>query len=54
MDMMIHGNGFIPVDSLGTETQSQGYTIYGVPLFSQFVQPMDQDSPVLDDGEGFE
>jgi hypothetical protein len=44
--------GFILVDGLGTDTQSQGYDNNGVPLFSQFGEPMDQDTPVLDDGEG--
>jgi hypothetical protein len=52
MDAIIHGGGFVPEDSLGTKSQSQGYNIDGVPLFSQFGQPMDQDTPVFDDGEG--
>jgi hypothetical protein len=52
MDAMIHGGGFILVNGPGTETLVQGYNIEGVPLFSQFDQPMVQDTLMLDDGEG--
>jgi hypothetical protein len=52
MEAMTHGDGFILADGIGTETQSQGYDIDRVPLFAQFGQWKDQDTLVLDDGEG--
>jgi hypothetical protein len=49
---MVHGSDFIPVDGLGIETRTQGYDIDGEPLFSQIGQPMNQDTLVLDGGNG--
>jgi hypothetical protein len=55
MEEMIHGRGFI-LGALGTETQTQGYAIDGVSMFSQFGPPLEQDTVALGDleGDGFE
>ncbi|KAK1633005.1 hypothetical protein QYE76_007320 [Lolium multiflorum] len=52
IDAMLYGGEFLPVDGIGTKTQTQGCDNDGEPLFSQIGQTMDQDTLVLDDAEG--